>query len=75
MQPYRLEKLVQDPSGDLTPFESKEEMERVQANMEALTGNQYPTFEVDEVLDIKGGKFKVTRIMSRGRMVLKGVAY
>ena len=65
---------MQEPDGTLR--QAPEEVLRgLQAEMEAATGKPHPIFHEGEVLEIKGGKWKVLSILKRGRMLLKAVPY
>jgi hypothetical protein len=43
--------------------------------LEQETGKPHPVFEVGEVVEVKGGKFRVHQIKGRKRLVLKPVKY
>lgn len=65
---------MQEPDGTLRQGR-EDELRGLQAAMEAATGKPHPIFHEGEVLEIKGGKWKVASILKRGRMVLKAVPY
>jgi len=65
---------MQMPDGRLEMGE-KETLEQLKAELEEETGKPHPIFHEGEVLDIKGGKWKVVSILKRGRMMLKAVPY
>lgn len=66
---------MQHPDGRLERFDTEDEARTLAEKLEEVTGKAHPVFREGEVLEIKGGKWKVAKIMSRGRMVLKTVAY
>ena len=65
---------MQQPDGTLRQA-PEETLRALKAEMEAATGKPHPIFREGEVLEIKGGKWKVASILKRGRMVLKAVPY
>lgn len=66
---------MQQPDGALTRLRDGEEARTLAEKLVELTGKPHPVFTVGEVVEIKGGKWKVHKILSRGRMVLKTVPY
>ena len=66
---------MQAPDGSLTGFSDEEEARTISRELEELTGKPHPVFTKGEVLEIKGGKWKVVRLLTRGRMMLKTVPY
>ena len=51
-----------------------EELEKKARELEASTGKPHPVFEVGEEVEIKGGKFRVHKIL-RNRLMLKPIKY
>jgi len=45
------------------------------AELEAETGKAHPVFSEGEVIELRGGKWKIQKLLSRGRMMLKAVPY
>ena len=66
---------MQSPDGSLTRLHDEEEALALKAKLEKLTGKPHAVFTVGEVVEIKDAKWKVLRILSHGRMVLKTVPY
>lgn len=82
---------MQQPDGQihgLADVFTKEQLEAMSGNeqhlanlkqrareLEAETGKPHPVFEVGEVVEIKGGKFRVHQIKGRKRLVLKPIKY
>lgn len=65
---------MQTPDGDMV-YGDRDALERLRSELEESTGKTYPIFEEGEVVNLKGGKWRVQKIMSRGRMMLKAVPY
>lgn len=65
---------MQKPEGKLESFDEKKLAELESAAREQATGKPHPVFEVGEILTLKGGKWKVSRI-STTRMYLDAVPY
>jgi len=65
---------MQQPDGRLIPGAFEELRERAQ-RLEAETGKPHPIFTEGEVLEIRGGKWKIVSLLKRGRMMLKAVPY
>lgn len=72
---------MQHPDGTLEQFNNEEELQTaVEALQDEIDGMENgpkvaPTFRVGEVIPLKGGKFKVAKILSRGRIHLKSIGY
>lgn len=66
---------MQQPDGSLTRMHDAKEARELAEKLEAMTGKSHPVFTEGEVVEIKGGKWKVHKILSRGRMLLKTVPY
>ncbi len=66
---------MQKPDGGLTRLQDAGEASDLAQKLEALTGKPHPVFTEGEVLEIKGGKWRVQKILARGRMILKTVKY
>ncbi len=66
---------MQQPDGSLTRLYDASEARELAEKLEALTDKVHPVFTEGEELEIKGGKWRVHKILSRGRMVLKTVPY
>lgn len=66
---------MQQPDGSLTRLHDEDEARDLARKLEELTDKAHPVFVLGEVIEIKGGKWKVHKILSRGRMVLKTVPY
>ncbi len=62
-------KVMDDTSHQLVNLQQKA------TELEAKTGKPHPVFVEGEVVEIKGGKFRVHRIMGRKRLVLKPIQY
>lgn len=56
----------------LSPFERRQRMQHACDAAQPDRTRQGPVFCVGEVVELRGGKFKVAQI-KRGRLVLKGV--
>jgi len=65
---------MQTPSGSMVPG-MMEELLAQQEKAERETGKPHPIFSEGEVLTIRGGKWKVAKLMKGGRMMLKAVPY
>ena len=67
---------MQTPDGELRPFLLKELVEaKAEADkLKMSTGKPHPIFVVGEEVMIKGGMFKVHKLL-RNRMVLKPIKY
>ena len=65
---------MQTPEGTMEPFSKLLEAEKESQRLERATGKPHPTFLVGEELMIKGGRFRVHKIL-RNRMMLKPVKY
>lgn len=66
---------MQTPSGDLIPFEGLDAAREEAERLEELTGKPHPVYQVDQIVEISGGKWRVTKILTRGRMHLKAHPY
>ena len=66
---------MQEPDGSLTRFSDEEEARTISRELEELTGKPHPVFTEGEVLEIRGGRWKVVKLLARGRMMLKTVPY
>lgn len=62
-------------TGDLVELDPELFRKDIQAAKDAVLQREFqgPVFTVGEVLEIKGGKFRVHSIRSRGRLILKGI--
>lgn len=65
---------MQQPSGSMKQFDSKELADLESGKRERATGKPHPVFEIGEIINIKGGKWKVSRI-SETRMYLDAMPY
>jgi len=66
---------MQHPDGSMTRLVDPTEADALREKLEELTDKPHPVFAEGEILEIKGGKWKVHKILSHGRMVLKTVPY
>lgn len=58
----------------LTEFEGLEEALGVSKQKEKETGKPHPVFSVDEVVELKGGRFRIHAI-KKNRLILKPIKY
>lgn len=65
---------MQSPDGHLLRGEL-DALEEKRDALEAETGKPHPIFHEGKIVEIEGGKWRVTKIMSRDRMVLKAHPY
>jgi hypothetical protein len=62
-------------TGDLVPLDPLLFAKNAQAAMDKAIPRKFqgPVFAIGEIVEVKGGKFKIYDIRSRGRLYLKGI--
>ena len=65
---------MQQPSGDFKFFKDLEVAQEASKKKEKETGKPHPVFFRGEILEIRGGKFKVLMIL-KDRLILRPIPY
>ena len=65
---------MQSPEGHLELSDDMKELLGISKDLERETGKPHPVFTEGEELEIKGGRFRVHRLL-KNRVILKPIKY